>query len=253
MGHERCNLADKPGGPEENPLTLEEKQAVADVVKEGVAAGAIGFSTNRFGGHRDTSGVLVPGTLADADEILMIGKAVAEAGGGMFEMAQDFSGYDDIPGDKRTRERAEEHHEREWRWFGYLATEYGLTVNFGHADAMRRRQLDECNARVKAAGGTGRVSSQTFTRPQAVIMVSPHRTISSRSHHASPPPSSSSFVGRAGSRAPILSSKCRSSRTCRSCRARRCTPASPTPPSGTDHDRLLIKMNVRKRRRKAVC
>ena len=47
-------------------------------MKEGIAAGAVGFSINRFAGHRDTSGVLVPGTLADVDEILMIGKAVAE-------------------------------------------------------------------------------------------------------------------------------------------------------------------------------
>ena len=47
-------------------------------MKEGIAAGAVGFSINRFAGHRDTSSVLVPGTLADVDEILMIGKAVAE-------------------------------------------------------------------------------------------------------------------------------------------------------------------------------
>ena len=42
-------------------------------------------------GHRDTSGVLVPGTLADVDEVVMIAKAVAEGGGGMFEMAADFA------------------------------------------------------------------------------------------------------------------------------------------------------------------
>ena len=48
MGHERCNLSDKPGGPVSHPLTLEEKHAMAECVKEGIAAGAIGFSTNRF-------------------------------------------------------------------------------------------------------------------------------------------------------------------------------------------------------------
>ena len=37
----------------------------------------------------------------------MIGKAMAEAGGGVYEMAHDFSGYDDIPGNKRTKERVE--------------------------------------------------------------------------------------------------------------------------------------------------
>ena len=91
LGHERCNQGDVRGGAHSNGLTLEEKQAVADCVKEAIQAGAVGFSTNRFSGHRDTSGVLVPGTLADVDEVVMIAKAVAEGGGGMFEMAADFA------------------------------------------------------------------------------------------------------------------------------------------------------------------
>ena len=183
MGHERCNLSDKPGGPVSHPLTLEEKHAMAECVKEGIAAGAIGFSTNRFSGHRDTSGVMVPGTLGDADEMIMIGKAVAEAGGGVYEMAADFSCYDDIPAEKRTRERVQEHYNREWGWLKFLAQEYGLTVNFGGGGPERRRQMDEANAEIQANGGSGRITCQVFARPQAVIMVSPHRTISSRSHH----------------------------------------------------------------------
>jgi N-acyl-D-aspartate/D-glutamate deacylase len=171
MGGERCNLADKPGGPLSHPLTHEEKEGVAACVKEAIAAGAIGFSTNRFAGHRDTKGVLVPGTLADADEILMVGRAVAEAGGGVYEMAQDFSGYDDIPGAERTKERVKEHHDREWRWFKYLATEYGLTVNVGTGGGQYMRdKLVESNAEIAAAGGTGRLTYQVFARPQAVIM-----------------------------------------------------------------------------------
>ena len=174
MGHERCNLSDKPGGPVSHPLTLEEKQAMAECVKEGIAAGAIGFSTNRFSGHRDTSGVMVPGTLGDADEMIMIGKAVAEAGGGVYEMAADFSCYDDIPAEKRTRERVQEHYNREWGWLKFLAQEYGLTVNFGGGGPQRRRAMDEANAEIQANGGSGRITCQVFARPQAVIMVSPH-------------------------------------------------------------------------------
>ena len=94
------------------------------------AAGAIGFSTNRFSGHRDTSGVMVPGTLGDADEMIMIGKAVAEAGGGVYEMAADFSCYDDIPAEKRTKERVQEHYDREWGWLKFLAQEYLLRQIF---------------------------------------------------------------------------------------------------------------------------
>ena len=81
------------GGAHSNGLTLEEKQAVADCVKEAIQAGAVGFSTNRFSGHRDTSGVLVPGTLADVDEVVMIAKAVAEGGGGIIVVRQQVGGH----------------------------------------------------------------------------------------------------------------------------------------------------------------
>ena len=86
-------------------------------------------------------------------------------------MAQDFSGYDDIPGNKRTDERVKEHHEREWRWFEFLAVEYGLTVNVGTGGGeYMRRKLRETNANIEAAGGSGRLTYQVFARPQAVIM-----------------------------------------------------------------------------------
>jgi N-acyl-D-amino-acid deacylase len=171
---DRCNDADKPGGPIASPLTYEEKQACADVVKEAIAAGAVGFSINRFAGHRDSHGVLVPGTLADADELIMIGKAVAEAGGGVYEMAHDFSGYDDIPGNKRTPERVQEHNEREWKWFVFLAAEYGLTVNCGTGGGQYMRDmLVKQNELIKQQGSAvtpGKLTYQVFARPQAVIM-----------------------------------------------------------------------------------
>lgn len=81
LGTERCNLSDRKNGPLESPLTDSEKQAIADCVKEAVAAGAVGFSTSRFTGHRDSSGQLAPGSLADCDEIILIAKGMAEAGG----------------------------------------------------------------------------------------------------------------------------------------------------------------------------
>ena len=54
-------------GPVNDPLTLEEKHAVAACVRESIAAGAIGFSASRFTGHRDETGNLMPGSLADVD------------------------------------------------------------------------------------------------------------------------------------------------------------------------------------------
>jgi hypothetical protein len=37
-------------------------------VKEAVAAGAVGFSTSRFTGHRDSTGQLAPGSLRDKSD-----------------------------------------------------------------------------------------------------------------------------------------------------------------------------------------
>ena len=142
-------------------------------MKEAIAAGAIGFSINRFAGHRDSHGVLVPGTLADADELIMIGKAVAEAGGGVYEMAHDFSGYDDIPANKRTPERVREHAIREWKWFVFLAAEYGLTVNCGTGGGQHMREmLVKSNKMIQegSAAKKGKLTYQVFARPQAVVM-----------------------------------------------------------------------------------
>ena len=52
---------------------------------------------DRWWQHRDATGRLVPGTLADADEICMIAKAIAKGGGGAFQMHNDFKSFDDIP------------------------------------------------------------------------------------------------------------------------------------------------------------
>ena len=57
------------------------------LVKEAVEHGAVGFSTSRLLIHRDKFGVMTPGALAAEKEVLAIAKAMAEAGGGVFEMS----------------------------------------------------------------------------------------------------------------------------------------------------------------------
>ena len=54
---------------------------------EALRAGALGFSTSRTPLHRSKAGELVPGTDADADELLAIGDAMAAAGHGVFQFA----------------------------------------------------------------------------------------------------------------------------------------------------------------------
>ncbi|MFP8879833.1 MAG: amidohydrolase family protein [Myxococcota bacterium] len=61
----------------EEQATREEKQQMADVVARSIDGGAVGFSTNRYPPHVLPDGRAIPGTYADADELIEIAKAIA--------------------------------------------------------------------------------------------------------------------------------------------------------------------------------
>ena len=71
--------------------SAEERSAMASIVGEAIAAGALGFSTSRTVLHRSVDGELVPGTEADAQELLDIARAMGKNGGGVFEVASDLA------------------------------------------------------------------------------------------------------------------------------------------------------------------
>ena len=66
-------------GARNEPATPEDIEAMAALVKEGVAAGALGFSTSRTIVHRAVDGEPVPGTFAAEDELFGIGRALGSA------------------------------------------------------------------------------------------------------------------------------------------------------------------------------
>jgi N-acyl-D-amino-acid deacylase len=69
-------------------LSADEIAALARLTLEGLRAGAVGFSTSRTILHRSVHG-LVPGTRSHPEELLAIGRAMGEAGHGVFEMVSD--------------------------------------------------------------------------------------------------------------------------------------------------------------------
>ncbi|MGE0483195.1 MAG: amidohydrolase family protein [Gammaproteobacteria bacterium] len=71
--------------------SAEERAAMAAIVGEAMQAGAVGFSTSRTVLHRSIDGEVVPGTTADAAELLAIASAMGAAGGGVFEVASDLA------------------------------------------------------------------------------------------------------------------------------------------------------------------
>lgn len=74
-------------GARNEPATFEDIAAMHAIVKEAVAAGALGFSTSRTLAHRAIDGEAVPGTFAAEDELFGIGAALGELGTGIFELA----------------------------------------------------------------------------------------------------------------------------------------------------------------------
>ena len=66
---------------------LDDIAAMRAIVKEAIAAGALGFSTSRTIAHRAIDGEPVPGTYAAEDELFGIGAALGELGTGIFELA----------------------------------------------------------------------------------------------------------------------------------------------------------------------
>src|SRR5580704_15546802 len=74
-------------GAHNEAATPEDIESMKNLVKEAVAAGALGFSTSRTVAHLAIDGEPVPGTFAAEDELFGIGSALGELGAGVFELA----------------------------------------------------------------------------------------------------------------------------------------------------------------------
>ncbi|MFE2955046.1 N-acyl-D-amino-acid deacylase family protein [Nocardia tengchongensis] len=98
----------------------EDIDLMAKLVREGIEAGALGFSTSRTIVHRAIDGEPVPGTFAAEEELFGIGQALADAGGGVFELAPAGIMGEDLAAP-----------DRELAWMIRLAEKTGRTVSFG--------------------------------------------------------------------------------------------------------------------------
>ena len=75
----------------EELATDEEIQQMANIVGESMDGGAVGFSTNRYPPHVGPDGRSIPGTYAEAKELLEIAKVVGEKRG-LMQNVLDFGG-----------------------------------------------------------------------------------------------------------------------------------------------------------------
>ncbi|WP_408591714.1 N-acyl-D-amino-acid deacylase family protein [Novosphingobium sp.] len=135
--------------------TADDIAKMASIVEEGIAAGALGFSTSRTVIHRSIEGEVVPGTTATAEELIAIGKAMGRAGHGVFELASDMR--------------------REWNefeWMGSISRETGLPVVFAALQSIAREHtLDEQIAEMDRQNATGaNIVAAIALRGNGVVM-----------------------------------------------------------------------------------
>jgi len=128
---------------------------MADIVREGLRAGGMGFSTSRTILHRAKDGEPVPGTYASEDELLGIGRAMGDAGAGVFELASDLI--------------QEEH---ELAWMHELSKRTGRPVSFNclQNDVRPRQWASLLAACERSAADGGRLVPQVAQRPAGLLL-----------------------------------------------------------------------------------
>src|SRR6516165_9971225 len=106
-------------GARNEPATPDDIDAMAVLVREGIEAGALGFSTSRTIAHRAIDGEPVPGTFAAEDELFGIGRVLGSLGRGVFELAPAGAMGEDLAAP-----------EREVAWMRRLSSQIGRPVSF---------------------------------------------------------------------------------------------------------------------------
>jgi N-acyl-D-amino-acid deacylase len=135
--------------------TADDIAQMSAVVREGVKAGALGVSTSRTLLHRTRDKAYVPGTFAGVDEALGLGRALGEAGHGVFEIITDVTGPDE-----------------NLEWMAQLSAETKLPISLAavvnRKSGMRMQEILEFIRRSNANGS--RIVAQVAARPAASLM-----------------------------------------------------------------------------------
>jgi N-acyl-D-aspartate/D-glutamate deacylase len=82
-------MGDRGADHDEIP-TPDEIERMGALARDGINAGALGFTTSRTVNHRSSDGRLTPSLTATADELLGIARAIGTTGQGVFEAVADF-------------------------------------------------------------------------------------------------------------------------------------------------------------------
>ncbi|MBI3245296.1 MAG: amidohydrolase family protein [Deltaproteobacteria bacterium] len=142
-------------GANNEEATPEDIAQMAAAVRDGVKAGALGVSTSRTLVHRTREKAYVPGTFAGVEEMLGIGRALGEAGHGVFEIISDITGPD-----------------ADLEWMARLTQETGRPISLAalirQRSGMRMREILEFIDQRNAAGA--HMVAQVAARPAGSLL-----------------------------------------------------------------------------------
>ena len=148
-------------GARNEDASPDEIEAMAEIVREAVEAGALGVSTSRTIGHRAMDGEPVPGTFAAEDELFALGRALRDGGGGVFELAPaGVAGLDLVAP------------MREVDWMRRLSAETGQPVTFAMLQVPGAPDLwkEQMAASLAATEEGARLYPQVAGRPFGVLV-----------------------------------------------------------------------------------
>ena len=143
---------------DEEVPTPDELNRMRDVVAESVAGGAVGYSTSRILVHTVPDGRKVPGTFATNDEHLALADGMNDAGGGLFQVVNDF----------------ESRAGNEFQLLKAMAEHAGdvlFAIGPGNDPAMGNGVVDLWGGFLADTNATaGRATGYTMTRPSGSLM-----------------------------------------------------------------------------------
>src|SRR5918993_4091903 len=146
----------------EQAATEDDLKAMERELRDGLRAGAIGFTTSRSPAHETPDGRLVASRLATWDEVRRLVRVMGDLGTGIFELAGE--GVDRAPGDPGLRE----YHVR----LRDLAVESGRPITFGLFS--RRGVPDVWRAYLalldETAAAGGRMFGQAHSRSLSALL-----------------------------------------------------------------------------------
>ncbi|MFM7735734.1 MAG: amidohydrolase family protein, partial [Alphaproteobacteria bacterium] len=148
-------------GATDAPATDAELATMRAAVLDAMRAGALGFATGRTTMHRTPTWDPVPGTFADRRELDAVAGALAEYGGGVFEMVPLGVGGEDAQG-----------FAKDYEWMLPVALETSRPISVGLLQALAspdawREALELCD---QAAARGARILPQTAVRSVGVLL-----------------------------------------------------------------------------------